>query len=226
MSNRTLRLPAGFRVFCERERKGWLLRLFGSGLSGELAYVVLGLRGLALEIEFPSDWHEQRRGWLRVGAGLIRFAISFPWPWVSEDDGQCSGHTYGFVFFDDGLHLHWGKCKGKRTDPMTIIGMPWRWKHRLHEVLGPPEVHSYSYLLRSGEIQVREATIKPERRVWTRWWLPFRRDEQYIRIEFNAEVGERSGSWKGGVMGCSFQMLYGETPRSALRRMERDRTFT
>lgn len=210
------------RVLAEREYKGWLIRLFN---GPEIAYLVLGIRGLKAEIEFPSDWHEERRAWVRLGFGLFTLAFSFPWRWVVPDEYQCSGPTYGFSFFIDGLHLHWGKCKGKRTDPMKVIQMPWGWRHRKHEILGQPESHPYTYLLRSGEVQERIATIKPEKRLWLRPWLPFRRESRYIDIEFNGEVGERSGSWKGGCIGCSFDMLAGESPLDALRRMELSRKF-
>lgn len=210
------------RVLAERDYKGWLIRLFN---GPEIAYLVLGIRGLKAEIEFPSDWHEERRAWVRLGFGLFTLAFSFPWRWVVPDEYQCSGPTYGFSFFMDGLHLHWGKCKGKRTDPMKVIQMPWGWRHRKHEILGQPESHPYTYLLRSGEVQERIATIKPEKRLWLRPWLPFRRESRYIDIEFNGEVGERSGSWKGGCIGCSFDMLAGESPLDALRRMELSRKF-
>jgi hypothetical protein len=212
-----------FRSKIEKDSNSYLIRFWWNWI--EFAYVVIGLRGLALEIEFPSDWHERRLGWVRLGFGLFTVSLAFPWRWTVPDHYQCSGPTYGFSFFADGLHLHWGKQKGKRTDPFTIIGMPWRWNHRLHEVMGEPETHPYRYVLRSGKVQERTATIYPERRVWTRAWLPWRMECCTINVEFSDEVGERSGSWKGGVLGCSYDMLSGESPLDALRRMERERKF-
>lgn len=211
------------RIRGERERDGYLIRAWWKYV--EVAYLSLGLRGLQAQIEFPSDWHEDRRAWVRLGFGLFTLAFSFPFRWVVPDDHQCSGPTYGFVFFQDGLHLHWGKCHGMRTDPMKIIQMPWGWRHRKHEVLGEPETHAYRYNLRSGEVQERTATIKPERRIWTRPWLPYKKERRYIDVEFSAEVGERSGSWKGGCTGCSYEMLPTDTPLTALRRMETERKF-
>lgn len=212
------------RLIMEREQRGWLVRLFGQ--AGEIAYLVLALRGLCAEIEFPSDWHEQRRAWVRLGFGLFKIAFSFPWRWVVPDEYQCSGPTFGFTFFDDGLHLHWGKCKGRRDDPMTVIGMPWRWRHCEHKVLSAPEEHAYRYTMRSGRVQERTATIQVETRLWTRPWLPFRRLSRYIDITFSDEVGERSGSWKGGVIGCSYEMQPHEKALDTLRRMERERVFS
>lgn len=213
------------RIGFERERRSLLLRLWWvSPHWTEIAYILLGLRGLELRADFPSDWHEHRQGWLRLGLGFITFAVAFPWPWVSKDNYACAGHQFGFTFFADGLQVFWGKRRTEcGKDPMTIIGMPWRWHHRLHEVLGEPEDHPFRYVLKSGEVQDRIATIKPERRVWTRRWLPWKQESRYIDITFSDEVGERSGSWKGGVIGMSFDMRPGERPVDTLRRMAHER---
>ena len=214
------------RLISERHRGGWLVRLFSGDYGAEVAYLSLAIQGLCAEIEFPSDWHEYRRAWVRVGFGLFRVCFSFPWNRVVSDEGQCSGPTYGFVFFDGGLQLHWGKCKGKRDDPMTIIAMPWQWRHREHKILTEPESSSYRYMLRSGKVQECTATIKVESRLWMRPWFPFRRLSRYIDVCFSDEVGEQSGSWKGGTIGCSYTMRIGETPLDTLRRMERERVFS
>lgn len=212
------------RIRIERDRGCLLARVFSR--DGEIAYAVLGLRGLQAEVEFPSDWHEHRRAWVRLGFGLFRIAASVPWSTVVEDHHQCSGPMYGFNFFGDGLHVHWGKSKGTRDDPFTIIKMPWAWRHREHKVLTEPQAYSYTYVLRSGEVQQRTATVQVETRLWTRPWLPRKRLSRSIDVSFDREVGERSGSWKGGVLGCGYEMRAHETAIRTLRRMERDRKFT
>lgn len=211
------------QIRVQTERDGWLVRVFGR--EGEIAWAAAGLSGLRAEIEFPSDWHEQRRAWVRLGFGLCRVAFSFPWSTVVPDEDQCSGPAYGFIFFADGLHLHWGKCTGRRGDPMTIIAMPWAWRHREHKILSAPEQHPYTYVLRSGDVQTRTATIQAESRCWTRPWVPWRKLSRYIDVRFSDEVGERAGSWKGGCLGCGYEMKPGESPLDTLRRMERERTF-
>jgi hypothetical protein len=88
------------------------------------------------------------------------------------------------------------------------------------------EVHSYEYRLADGTVQHRTAKCTMEYRVWSRKWLPLLQTiRNSIDIEFSDEVGERSGSWKGGVMGCGFDTIPGDTIESALRRMERTRKF-
>lgn len=212
------------RFKVEKERHGYLLRCWSKDYrNGEIAYAYLGLRGPRLEIEFPSDWHEHKRGWVRIGLGIVSASVSFPWSKTVPDEGQCAGPTYGFYFFGDHLVLKYGKAKGTRDDPSVFIYMPWSWKHREHKVLSQPETYPFTYKLRSGKVQERTAKIKVESRMWTRWWLPWKMQKRYIDIEFNDEVGERSGSWKGGVLGCAYDMLPHETPLDCLRRMERER---
>lgn len=41
-----------------------------------------------------------------------------------------------------------------------------------------------------------------------------------IDIEFDDEVGERSGSWKGGILGMSHELLPNETIANSLKRLE------
>lgn len=90
------------------------------------------------------------------------------------------------------------------------------------------ETHPYRYVLRSGEVQNVTATISVERRRrklrWLRW-LPFARTTHAIDVSFDGEVGERSGSWKGGCVGCGYTLRPDETPRECLYRMQEERKF-
>jgi len=38
-------------------------------------------------------------------------------------------------------------------------------------------------------------------------------------------VGKGKGSWKGGCIGCSYDLLVNEAPMECIKRMERDRNF-
>lgn len=91
------------------------------------------------------------------------------------------------------------------------------------------EGHPYTYTLNSGEVQHRVANVSRRRHIitwrafkWSGWprWV-----KDSINIEFSDEVGERSGSWKGGCIGCSYDIRPGETMEQALRRMEAERKF-
>lgn len=98
-----------------------------------------------------------------------------------------------------------------------------KWKGILWE-----ESYPYTYKLESGEIQNRIATVRVEEMEWRlKWfmWLPIGKIRKSISIDFNEEVGERSGSWKGGCTGCSYEIKHGELPEQTLRRMEKERHF-
>lgn len=152
--------------------------------------------------------------------------------------------NYGASTFDGAIHLNWRlKCK--------IVHMPWTWGSAVrwsvfdadgkkmsivHQYDNGPfvdgrhtERHPFVYVLRSGKIQNRIATIHGEELEWRlRYfpWLPWPRlIKRSIAIKFDDEVGERTGSWKGGTIGCSFEWRDGESMQSCLQRMQHEREF-
>lgn len=154
-------------------------------------------------------------------------------------------NKYGVVYFDDMLMVYFKKfLKGLyspfshdwvRTSYLLKDGS---WVHETgHRRLGDPErnydlwqeTYPYTYILNSGEIQERKATVTVVEREWRPRWFKWTGLGKFIRrvieIEFDDEVGERSGSWKGGTLGCSYDILPNETPLDCLRRMEIERNF-
>lgn len=204
-----------------------LWRFWGGNWGPEIAYISFKLNGLKAVMELPSDWHEHSRVWFRLSLGLVTIAWSFPWfGKLPPDEGQCSGPTYGFAFFAEYLWIYHGKATGRPKDgSRTTIKMPWGWKFREHKILSEWETHPYHYRLRNEEVQQRSAKVRKESRLWTRYWIPWRLYRETIDVEFDDEVGERTGSWKGGTIGCGYEMKSGETPLQTLRRMERERIF-
>lgn len=151
--------------------------------------------------------------------------------------------SWGITLYERTIHLNWGT-------KTRVVHLPWEWSHVKHEVrrhdgswvpyVGSYETskepdgrwegtYSYVYTLKSGEVQERSATVYVCRREWRwRWimWLPWPRiKRQSIDVTFDDEVGERTGSWKGGTIGCGYDMRPNESPLDALRRMEADRKF-
>lgn len=180
---------------------------------------------------------------LHLGALWTHAYITLPFlqRWHREPEGVME--AWGASSFDGAVHISWG--------PWTkVLRLPWRdWTQTAHDVLRADgswapfvgswerdkepdgrhnETHPYRYLLRSGEKQERTATIYVERRRrklrWLRW-LPLARTRYAIDVAFNDEVGERTGSWKGGTIGCGYELRPDETPRECLQRMESERRF-
>ncbi|MGE3293838.1 MAG: hypothetical protein AB7O95_20920 [Geminicoccaceae bacterium] len=162
-------------------------------------------------------------------------------PWVIREYSFDRG--YGFSFTEDGLHLNWNK----RT---RVLWYPWNWEHHKTwfmrpggtrwrelgrgEYDGPPEPmkerHPYHYLRHNGEVQEAIATVygtESEYRVRCMPWLPWpRKMFRNIEVRFDRELGEGTGSWKGGVLGTGHTWKPGERMVDALRRMERERIFS
>lgn len=192
----------------------------------------------------------------------IELRLSFAWMWLSfycllhtrpEEKGydvMNEGKQWGWSFFMDSIHMHWGswtklwhipfiapifeRRQLLSLDRSTIINdepagkrespCDWEAKEALRATVS--ETHPYTYTLKRGEVQKRNATIYVERMIHRYKWTPIRRVREYIDVRFDGEVGERSGSWKGGCTGCSYSLNPGETPLECLRRMERERKFT
>ena len=164
------------------------------------AYIPLGITTYQVDINHQPKWSVSASDefGLSLDFGINR--KSFDWPWsVRTLRYECQ--------MDDGS---WSSVFNSESPPYS-------------------ESHPYSYALKSGEIQERTATISKRRHVLTRvvfhrfgWpkWV-----SESIEIEFSDEVGERSGSWKGGCIGCGYDLKAGETLLECLRRMERDRKF-
>lgn len=58
-------------------------------------------------------------------------------------------------------------------------------------------------------------------------FLPFpRMIRNSIDVYFDGEVGKETGSWKGGTIGCDYDLKKGETMLECLRRMEVEREFS
>lgn len=89
--------------------------------------------------------------------------------------------------------------------------------------------YPYRYVLENGTVQDRTAKVYVERRArrrrWIKWCPLFEKTTYAIDVEFSGEVGERTGTWKGGCIGCGYELRPGETAEQCLRRMERERKF-
>lgn len=192
--------------------------------------VALGYGVLHIKLPFKTR--------LREGCDMPEYGITvhndtlwiYKGGFYDESIGQVqdlnSSWSWYLPFFSYEFDGHWVQNKDRQW---VLMGSrhcdgPESWKFR--ETGAYTEVHPYQYTLQSGEVQERTATCSIEKRKWHRKWFPFlTRISQVIDIEFSDEVGERSGSWKGGTIGCSYEMRPDDTIESCLRRMEKERKF-
>lgn len=216
--------------------RGWLK----NGQSLELSWGRHGWEfGAGVHIHSDDCDNASRMLFLKFwrGTAVIPLGIR-PGPISIDDEPQWSAYAAS----EFGLTFHWGHRR-KSYD--------WPWAHHTlaYETMLPngtweslrysfdergrvepyTEVHPYTYTLKSGEVQHRTAKVSKRRHVLT--WRAFkafgwpRWIKESIDVEFSDEVGERSGSWKGGCIGCGYDQRPDETMLCTLRRMEAERKF-
>jgi hypothetical protein len=156
---------------------------------------------------WDSDWYFDS---LVLSLGLKTKFIYMPWSW---------NHCRTSVWRKDSTWEHELKGRTPRKDFWQD-----QWKAVIYY-----ETHPYTYTLKGGAVQKAHATCHIVEREW-RWkalmFLPWpNRISRKIDIDFDREMGERSGSWKGGTVGCSWPIKPGDTILEALRQMEKQRNF-
>jgi len=114
------------------------------------------------------------------------------------------------------------EVKGKRLDWNSKEYGSYDWLEENKWKDSYPYVDSYDNSLVTATVSVVEREWRPR---WFRWTNLFAKACKDIDIKFDKEVGRQKGSWKGGVLGCSWVIKKGETPLQALRRMEKERKF-
>ncbi len=199
--------------------------------------------GLALEYHIAGYFDERPMLYFCLGWG--KFFVSLPFRTGIE---ECTPSRYGFYWYASALWLSYGK-------KVKAIHAPWSWNWYRTSILLKDESswenefkgnrksfysdvwldkiwheeYPYTYILKNGKIQTRKAIVKIEEREWRRkffMWTHFgAKISKDIDVRFNDELGERTGSWKGGCTGCGYEMLEGESALQTLRRMEKERKF-
>lgn len=200
--------------------------------------------GFAVAVIYDPDGEYGWPWMLHLHILFLNLFIHFPCPHLAEvKDKHGERQQWGFGCFETYICFH-------RKYAYRSFDWPWSWRHVAHEVRRPngswvPYVGSwehdknpdgrelfaypYSYILKSGEVQHVTVTVHVERYSRRRhcFWFTnrFDRFRQSIDVEFSGEIGEQSGSWKGGTIGCGYEMRDRETPERTLRRMEQERKF-
>jgi len=160
--------------------------------------------------------------WIYVGGGgnfeggRKYKTIRMPWDmeWVRTSTLLKDGHDW---FHETKQNR---KTWEEDLDGKIIGSYGWINKNRWKET--HPFVDKYDNTTVNATIGVEEREWRP---LWFMWTSLFAKKSKTISIEFDKEVGKRKGSWKGGTIGCGYELLPNETPIQCLSRMERERAF-
>lgn len=213
---------------------GNLMFAFGVGSYGR-PHLHVGIPGVQVFFRLPR-WRILER-LTRGPNDMERRGYGFSWRFGHDWQGD--------------IHWQWGKRGGIRSMPWgwnkregdylrEYLAVDGQWYSRdafphewvSQEERGPSPVKvtkPYPYLTRYGKFQGDiNATAHMERThmVYRVFGIPAKRVTKYsIDVEFDKEVGSERGSWKGGTVGCSYEMKPGETIGETLHRMSRERNF-
>lgn len=248
-------IPTGLRRWVNTQKTKWSFELnfghryttIGIDISDEehLLSGHFAVPGLWASAGFVANWSWARsfQTWFnkKFGYGGRSFQISY------------FEHTTTYEFFkmdgNDGRRVPWWQRQSVRmpwhsqwvsTELLTLDlgGVVWRddrknrknWSDNYDAKKSAEKQNSlvtdYTYVRKNGEVQKRLATVHVTRMAWGFLWLPLPlKKRTSINVDFDGEVGEGTGSWKGGTLGCGYTMRAEETAMETLRRMERERKF-
>lgn len=166
---------------------------------------------------------------LAEGCDLPRYGIcihnSTLWLYIGgkhdESIGQTTGRTW--ITWD----LPWLTWKYSHCEVLSFDG--WRVQDSVLDgdkktVL--EETYPYSYTKKNGDTQHTIATCKQVRRFWYRKWFPWAKLIKHtLEVDLEHEIGESTGSWKGGATGFGIEIQPGETSQEAIARYEATKEF-
>jgi len=99
-------------------------------------------------------------------------------------------------------------------------------RREVNKTEGHVEAHTYSYRSAIRGMQHVTAKCSMEKRKWRRKWWPLSTlVKTTLNVEFDEEISDGTGLWKGGVSTCGYDTKPGETIKQCLKRMERERVF-
>lgn len=212
---------------------GWGITFGGEERGVQIQFTVPFLASLWLMLEgcFTRDLYQTDKGDDReIGIHLHDGAIWWHL-WVGTMAAWSRSYSW-CQWWRQGSWHPFGQWRHVRHSWLNPDGSVYLLHTPPDQYAAPSEISQtlpYEYVLKSGEIQERTATISGDEREWRWQWLftlPFpRKVRRTIDVRFSDEVGEGTGSWKGGTVGCGWEWRPDETQAEALSRMERERKF-
>lgn len=189
----------------------------------------------------------------RINFDLIFFSLVFILPFRNKWQNECDPPKWGISIHGNTFWIYkGGKGNGKGGNKWWTWDIPFvtkKWfrtsvllkddtweqetpkiRKNFYETEQKQKQKSWTYDYTDsydGEIipttiYVYEREWRPKWLIWTKLFAFTRRT---IEIDFSKECGKRKGSWKGGTIGCSYELLPNEEPLDCLKRMEKERKF-
>lgn len=189
----------------------------------------------------------------RINLDLIFFSLQFILPFRNKWTDECDPPKWGIAIHNNTLWVYKGgkgNMKGGTkwwTWHISFITKEWyrtsillkddTWEHErkgdkknFYQDEWKSKQKSWTYDYTDNfDGEVIPTTIYVDEREWRpkglMWTSLFAKSRRTIDIHFSKEVGKEKGSWKGGCLGCGYELLPNESPLDCLKRMEKQRKF-
>ena len=219
------------------------------GTQYEIGEWYVGWKSRTFDVTYRSHGYESMNAELHISVFGWHSMFRLPWK-CKEDILWREEKKYGISIHSNVVFFHWGyDLKGwdipfinygtavrwdRYCGPEEFVDIPSNWGEHpyrtgYNEGCEKPSTWTYNYTdPYDGKVVpcrfwVEELEWRPK---WLRWTKRFAKVRRYIEVEFSEEMGPRKGSWKGGTIGCGFNMLPGEHPTETILRMQRDYDFS
>lgn len=230
--------------------KDKILRLCTSGRYENTDWLVFYF-GLRFDITFSICGYFDNRPYINLS--LIFFTLKIILPFRNKWTDECDSPRWGIAIHNNTIWIYKGG-KGNlyggskwwtwdipfftKTWVRTSILLKydtWEheskgnskefWKDEWKEQQACWEydfLDKYDNTIIPTKIYVEEREWRPK---WLTWTKLFAKVSRTIDVNFSEEVGSRKGSWKGGTLGCGYELRKNETPLDGIKRMEQERKF-
>lgn len=217
----------------------------------EIGKWYVGWKSRDFEITYRTEGYQYNNAEIHIS--IFGWHSMFSLPWSHKRDCFKEEKWYGVFVHDKTIFGQWGwKMKGWEL-PFVSYGIAVRWERykgdpdsyiissqdKKNWGLHPsrtnykggcqdPTTWEYDYTdPYDGEVVPCKFWVEEIewRRKWLHWTKMFSKTTRFIEIEFSKEMGSRKGTWKGGTIGCGYDLLPDEHPRDCIRRMEKEYKF-
>ena len=213
----------------------------------------VGWHSWKFEITYRSRGYDYENAELHIS--LFGWHSLFRLPWKHKEmNWHREEKKYGLSVFEKTLYAYWGWRIASWEFPFLTYGSAVRWERYKGStdayfydsmLTASWETHPYKMKYQGGcqnpttwtfdytdpydgavvpcKYWVEEMEWRPK---WLKWTKAFAKTRRYIEVEFSQEMGPRKGSWKGGTLGCGYELLPDEHPTDCIKRMEREYKFS
>ena len=224
-----------------------------NGDQYEIGYWYTGWKSWKFEITYRNHGYESKASELHISMFGWHSVFTLPWCCTDSDVLWREEKKYGISIHSNVIFFHLGYNLKGWDIPFINYGSAIRWDQYIgnpeqywyqssKKECWRSAPYMSNYKENSGELTtwtydytdpydntvvpckfwVEEMEWRPK---WLKWTKLFTKTKRFIEVDFSEEMGPRKDSWKGGVIGCGFNMLSNEHPMETIRRMEKEFEF-